>query len=573
MIRDRHLDFYLDVAITAQQDLEGSADLMAVLDSLDLDYDNLRAALEWARAADPDKGMAIARGLWGYWFTRGYLTEGSIHCERAASASDATPGWRARALATASLLCTAGAATVRARALAEEALGLARAGDDDLILLEALHALAAANYLTDPTRSHEYATEALELARGLGNPFYEMRATYILGLAECAAGNFSAGERLLHDTLRWQREIDNKVNLHLTLFWLAHSALQLGDLDDAELFASEGLAAARAVQNALIEAGSLCLLAGVATDRGDYETSASALDDIRALSARHPEPVTDALWPFYVEHLNYARGELGDQARSLDTSMAFFQAAGMTWLSAWIQTLQADFSRASGDLEEARARVGRAIELARASGNPCSVGRALRAEGNLALATGDLDTAEDLLHEALRHLLQAGCKIDVAAVLELLAEVASKEESWEEAARLLSATTRLRESVGSKRFAPDIRDYEESVRAVRANLEPSALERAWAEGETMTLDEAVAYVARGRGERKRPSSGWKSLTPVETDVVRLVAEGLTNPVIGKRLFISPGTVKNHLSHVFAKLGISTRSELAAEAAHRKVSER
>jgi DNA-binding CsgD family transcriptional regulator len=157
--------------------------------------------------------------------------------------------------------------------------------------------------------------------------------------------------------------------------------------------------------------------------------------------------------------------------------------------------------------------------------------------------------------------------------MELLAEVASKEQSWEEAARLLGATARMRESLGSVRFAPDIPNYEESVEAVRANLDTSAREVAWAEGEAMTLDEAVAYAARGRGERKRPSSGWKSLTPVETDVVRLVAEGLTNPEIGKRLFISPGTVKNHLSHVFAKLGISTRSELAAEATRREPSER
>lgn len=569
VIRDRHLDFYVDVAEAARHDLEGSTDLMAVLDRLDLDHDNFRAALEWAHSADPEKGMKIARGLWGYWYTRGHYTEGSIRCERAASATGASPGWRARALATASLLDTAGGATVRARALAEEALALARAGDDDLILLEALYALAAANYLTNPARSQEQAAEALEVARGLGNPFYEMRATFILGLAESTAGNFSASGRLLDDARRLHREINNKVNLHMTLFWQAQSAFQLGDLDDAELFAAEGLAAARAVQNALVEAGCLCLLAGAATNRGDYEAAATVLDEVRALSARHPEPATDALWPFYVEHLNYARGELGGAARSLDTSLAFFQGGGMTWVSAWLQTLQADFSRASGDLEEARARVGRAIEMARASGNPCSIGRALRAEGNLAYATGDLDTAEDRLHEALRYLLQAGCKIDIAAVLELLAEVASKEESWEEAARLLGATARLRESLGSVRFAPDIPGYEESVDAVRANLDTSARERAWAEGEAMSLDEAVAYAARGRGERKRPSSGWKSLTPVETDVVRLVAEGLTNPEIGKRLFISPGTVKNHLSHVFAKLGLSTRSELAAGATRRE----
>ncbi|MDT5094406.1 MAG: hypothetical protein QOH60_3769, partial [Mycobacterium sp.] len=69
-----------------------------------------------------------------------------------------------------------------------------------------------------------------------------------------------------------------------------------------------------------------------------------------------------------------------------------------------------------------------------------------------------------------------------------------------------------------------------------------------------------------RGERKRPSSGWESLTPAERDVVKLVAEGLTNKEVAAQLFISPRTVQSHLAHVFAKLGVSTRTQLAQTAA-------
>lgn len=57
---------------------------------------------------------------------------------------------------------------------------------------------------------------------------------------------------------------------------------------------------------------------------------------------------------------------------------------------------------------------------------------------------------------------------------------------------------------------------------------------------------------------------------MELDVVRLVTEGLTNLQIGERLFVSRGTVKTHLAHVFAKLGISTRAELATEATRRGI---
>ena len=90
----------------------------------------------------------------------------------------------------------------------------------------------------------------------------------------------------------------------------------------------------------------------------------------------------------------------------------------------------------------------------------------------------------------------------------------------------------------------------------------------WAEGANLSLDDAVAYARRARGTRDRPSTGWASLTPTELDVVRLVAEGLTNPEIGSRLFISRATVKTHLSHVYAKLDVSNRTELAALASAR-----
>lgn len=84
----------------------------------------------------------------------------------------------------------------------------------------------------------------------------------------------------------------------------------------------------------------------------------------------------------------------------------------------------------------------------------------------------------------------------------------------------------------------------------------------------METNEAVAYARRARGERKRPSLGWESLTPTELDVVGHVASGLTNRQIGELMFISRGTVKAHLSHIFPKLGISSRSHLAAETAKR-----
>ena len=77
----------------------------------------------------------------------------------------------------------------------------------------------------------------------------------------------------------------------------------------------------------------------------------------------------------------------------------------------------------------------------------------------------------------------------------------------------------------------------------------------------------AAGIRRGsRAAHRQELKGWESLTAMESDVVRLTVEGLTNRQIGERLFISRRTVQTHLSHALTKLQVSSRVELAAEAA-------
>ena len=102
----------------------------------------------------------------------------------------------------------------------------------------------------------------------------------------------------------------------------------------------------------------------------------------------------------------------------------------------------------------------------------------------------------------------------------------------------------------------------------RPRWTPPTRPHAGTPGGELSLADAVAYARRGRGERQRPQIGWASLTPVERDVVRLVAEGHTNAEIGQRLFISVNTVKKHLSHVYAKVDVDGRADLAAQVARR-----
>lgn len=148
--------------------------------------------------------------------------------------------------------------------------------------------------------------------------------------------------------------------------------------------------------------------------------------------------------------------------------------------------------------------------------------------------------------------------------LELVGEHALDRGHETLAARLLGAAASERERIGYVRLVrPD-------ATAVRARMAALAARESGAfdEGRNVSMDAAVELARRGRGERGRTSYGWASLTPTERQVVQLVAGGLSNADIARRLLMSLPTVKSHLTHVFAKLGLANRTELAAEALRR-----
>ncbi|MGA9356770.1 MAG: LuxR C-terminal-related transcriptional regulator, partial [Mycobacterium sp.] len=157
-------------------------------------------------------------------------------------------------------------------------------------------------------------------------------------------------------------------------------------------------------------------------------------------------------------------------------------------------------------------------------------------------------------------------QLAVPDILECLAGVAADAGSLREAARMFGAAEAIRNRTGLVRFKIYDAGYERWVATVRNALERDELDRAWDEGAALSTDEVIAYALRGHTGRKRPARGWTSLTPTERDVVRLVVEGLTNNDVAARLFVSPRTVQTHLTHIYAKLGVTSRVQLAQEAA-------
>jgi DNA-binding NarL/FixJ family response regulator len=182
------------------------------------------------------------------------------------------------------------------------------------------------------------------------------------------------------------------------------------------------------------------------------------------------------------------------------------------------------------------------------------------------LLEGDDERAESITHDALKVLMDNRWRPWVIDALDVVAEVAFLTGQYERAVRLIAAAQKERSAVGLVPF-PTLRERtKRNLASAGTALGDASLERALQDGAQLSLEEAVAYAQRGRGERAGATHGWVSLSPVERQLVELASRGLSNPDIARELFISRNTVKVYLSRTYAKLGVANRTELARLAA-------
>ncbi len=224
----------------------------------------------------------------------------------------------------------------------------------------------------------------------------------------------------------------------------------------------------------------------------------------------------------------------------------------------------ADVLRVQGDVVAAQEHAQQALETSERVSSPSLFALSREVLGRLAIGRKELErSGRRCFMQRSRRGPNGTCRCGCRRRSTRSAELAAGFKSDEEAARLLGSAERARSDLGLVRWAPDESRFVALAGTLRTELGSDAFADAHAEGFALSLDEAIAWVRRARGSRRRPAAGWESLTPTELQVVELAAQGLTNPEIGQRMFISRGTVKIHLSHIYTKLDVRNRSQLTA----------
>jgi predicted ATPase/DNA-binding CsgD family transcriptional regulator len=445
----RHAEHFLALAEVAEPALWGP-DAVAWLDRLEVEHDNLRAALRWATGrGEVEIALRLGAALSRFWQVHAHLSEGLKWLESAlAWTSGASSATRARALDAAGHLARDRADYERAWMFYEESLGLRRELED--------------------RRS---------TALTLNN----------LGIVAQLRGDYDRAVALLEESLALFRALGDEWGVALSLLTLGSMAQWQGDPARATARYEESLELFRELGDTRGIAASLSSLGNLASSRGDFV----AADEL------------------YVESAVLFR-ELGD-TRDLAACLSN----------------QAGIARDRGDLDRATAFAQESLVL---------------------------------FHELADHR-------GIVACLELIGSTTAAQGQPEQATRALAAAETLRETTGIDRPAARAADQERTVAALGSTLGAEAFARAWEAGRRRPLEEIVAEALAPAqpAAPPLPPSGTRSgpLTRREREVAALIARGMTNRQIAEELFIAERTADTHVEHILAKLGLASRSQVAA----------
>ncbi len=326
-----------------------------------------------------------------------------------------------------------------------------------------------------------------------------------------------------------------------TLVADARVAEGMDRLDEATALALEGDAAIP-----IAAAWTCCFLVTACAAVLDFERAAAWCDRIAEFADRYGSRYMLAFCRAEYGEVHLWRGEWDEAEALLEASVADFMASRPAMVGGPL-----------GVLAELRRRQGRAADAAILLDRLGESASALLCRARMALDRGDTGAAVELLERRLR---QARPLARVPA-LELLARAQTARGAMDEAAAHVAALRELEQRVGTAAMHA-CADRAEGVLAVARgdrdrgrHLLEDALGRFQACGGAYEVSETRLALAPQIGE----------ITPRERDVLRLVAEGLTNQQIAERLVVSEHTVHRHVTNILRKLDLPSRAAAAAHA--------
>jgi predicted ATPase/class 3 adenylate cyclase len=320
-LRTRHRDWFLALAEKAIPGLRGK-DQGAWVERLEVEHDNMRAALEWTQAEEggEEKALRLAGALYRFWYVRGHLTEGQQWLEAALARGSTAAAPLGRALRGVAILAMEQGDNQKATALFEQSLGLYRELGDKRGIARALAGLAmVALDHAEHGRAETLYTEVLGLAREIGAT--DIMASILNNLGETARmrGDYDAARKQYEEAL----PISGEGGPHLTstiLSNLGMVALVQGDLATARRCFEESLPMGVKLGYRTGIAGALEGLAELAVREGQLERAARLLGACEAMREAINVPVSPADLAEHDRAMTALRDALGGRRLAASSS-------------------------------------------------------------------------------------------------------------------------------------------------------------------------------------------------------------------------------------------------------------
>jgi predicted ATPase/DNA-binding CsgD family transcriptional regulator len=529
-----HALYYLAWVEQAEPHLK-DAQQLTWLARLERDQENLRAALQWLiEQQETELALRFCGALWRFWLLRGYWSEGWRWLEAALQLPQAEQPTAAQAKA----LCSAGRFAIRlgdvasGRSLLESGVTLYRQLEDKQGLAESL-IMWEANSRNAPATVRPQLEESVALAREVGNEWTLANSIQDLGWFILGHNEPDTARPLLEESAAIFRQLGDTHSLISVLTALSRTAVYQENLTQATALAQECLTLARSMNNKPDIAEALYYIGVIKSQQGDLAQATVYLQELLVLARELGDK----------HNIAAALGNLGEIALS-QSNLARAEALTRESLQCW-QELDEKYNTAT----------------------------LLSALGDIKRSIGDITQAVAYYTESLLLAQELGIKISIGFNIVGLAAIAVAEGQFERATLLFGAAEPLNPYI---EMNPDMRAYyEQAMKDVRTQLGEQAFLTAWKQGQTMKLEQVIAIalqeqtitttqtssVSQSPKDMKLPAKPTypDDLTAREVEVLSLVAQGLSDPQIADQLVISPRTVNAHLTSIYRKIQVPSRS--------------
>jgi predicted ATPase/DNA-binding CsgD family transcriptional regulator len=343
----------------------------------------------------------------------------------------------------------------------------------------------------------------------------------------------------------------------------------------ARTLAEESLALSRELGERKQAGYALYILGRLARIEGNYTGAVTCFEESLSLFCELGQQDDIAL---VLSDLGLTVLNLGEDVRATalcEESLAISRTLGdPRAIASWLANLGM-IVLARGDDSRAKELCEESLAIRRVLGYKGGCAHTLAILGRIALVQGNYEQAIACFNESLTLRQETGEKEGIATALEGLAAVTAMQGQPVRAARLYGFAASLRTLLGAPLPPIDRTAYEQTVAALRAQLDEPTFLTAWTPGQAMTLEEALAEAAQVKAREPIPPTPPPApvespatsparrhpfgLTARELEVLRLVTEGLTTAQIAERLMISPRTADAHLRSIYSKLAVTSRA--------------